>query len=117
MDNSAVFYIERKKAGESKIYPGEKRRAIYYEGAENPLIYKRTYQEEFFCNFDYSWFPFDTQKCYITFKTFNTMFESVNLIPKKVNYTGQKSLMVFSVVDYQFENVEEETDIVTLHIK
>ena len=95
-----MFYIERKKAGESKIYPGEKRRAIYYEGAENPLIYKRTYQEEFFCNFDYSWFPFDTQKCFISLKTFNSMYQSVNLIPKQVNYTGDKSLMVFNVVDF-----------------
>ena len=117
VDNSAVFYIERRKPGESRIYLGEKRRAIYFEGKENPLIYKRTYQEEFFCNFDYSWFPFDTQKCYITFKTFNSMERFVNIIPKKVIYSGQKSLMVFNVVDYYFDAVEDESDLVTLNIE
>ena len=112
-----MIYIEKTKKGESIIYPEEKRRAMYYSGAENPLVYSRIYQEEFFCNFDYSWFPFDTQHCYISFNTFNSMYGSVNLIPQGVNYTGDKDLMVFSLRDYFFENNNTATDNVVLQIK
>ena len=117
IDNSAVIYVEKTNAGKSKIYPAEKRRAMYYDGSENPLVYSRIYQEEFFCNFEYSWFPFDTQNCYLSLTTFNSMQESVNLIPQEVNYTGDKDLMVFSVLDYYFENNNTATDRVILRIK
>ena len=116
IDNSAVIYIEKAKTGESRIYPEEKRRAIYYDGADNPLVYNRIYQEEFFCNYEYSWFPFDTQNCYISITTFNSVQEFVNLIPQEVNYTGDRNLMVFDVVDYYFEKNNTATDKVILRI-
>ena len=53
IDNSEVIYIEKAKTGESHIFPEEKRRVMYYDGANNPLVYNRIYQEEFFCNFEY----------------------------------------------------------------
>ena len=116
IDNSATIYVEKNKPGKSRILPSEKHRALYYEGAENPLVYSRVYQEKFFCNFDYRWFPFDTQICDINFTTFNSMHDSVNLIPQTVNYTGEKTLMIFTVVDYLFAN-NTATDNVIMRIQ
>ena len=116
-DKSAVIYVKKRTNGTSRLYPGEIKRAMYYEGDENPLTYQRSFQEAFFCNYDYRWFPFDTQHCQFIFETFNSLVHSVNLVPNYANYTGQKSLLVFNVESVSFENISQETDVVILNIK
>ena len=44
------------------------------------------------------------------------MHDSVNLIPQTVNYTGEKTLMIFTVVDYLFAN-NTATDNVIMRIQ
>ena len=116
-DKSAVVYVKRISNGSSSIYTGEKKRAFYYDGKDNPLTYKRSFQNSFFCDFNYKWFPFDTQHCYISFETFNSLVHSVNLVPKAANYTGNPSLLVFNVEDVAFENIGQPSDIIKLNIK
>jgi hypothetical protein len=36
-----------------------------FQGNENPLIYKRTFELDLHCSFDLHWYPFDTQTCLI----------------------------------------------------
>lgn len=116
-DISTVIYVKREGNGTSRLYPGEYRRATYYEGGENPLTLVRTDQLAFFCNFDYHWFPFDTQTCDMRFKTFDSMQESVNIVPVSVTYQGQKELMVFNVIKYAFVNISQQTDEAIVQIR
>jgi hypothetical protein len=37
-----------------------------FEGTENPLLYARSYDLEFNCEFELLHYPFDRQTCYIT---------------------------------------------------
>ena len=116
-DKSAVVYVKRISKGSNSIYHGEKERAIYYNGKDNPLIYKRSFQDSFFCNFNYKWFPFDTQHCHISFETFNSLVHSVNLVPIAANYTGKTSLLVFNVENVGFENIGKASDDIKLKIE
>ena len=117
VDESAAVYVQKKTKGESRLYPNEVRRALYHNGSENPLTYQRSFQEVFFCKFDYIWFPFDTQHCRITFKPFNSFVPLVNFVPIKASYTGEKSLLVFSVEEVLFENIGQPSDEIILKIK
>ena len=64
VDESATVYVEKASEGQSQIYPTNIDRSIYYSGVSNPLNYERDYQEQFFCSFDYHWYPFDVQVSY-----------------------------------------------------
>ena len=66
VDKSATVYVKRESEGSSRIYPTNVDRSLYYEGADNPLHYERDYQEQFFCSFDYIWYPFEVQVRHIT---------------------------------------------------
>ena len=109
-DISTVIYVEKRTEGVSQIYAGQYRRALYYNGAENPLTLSRTDQEGFFCSFDYHWFPFDTQECQMKFKTFDSMKEFVNIVPENITYSGDKELLIFDVISCTFLNISQETD-------
>ena len=109
-DVSTVIYVEKRMEGESRIYAGQYRRALYYEGSANPLTLSKIDQTGFFCSFDYHWFPFDTQECEMKFKTFDSMKEFVNIVPENVSYSGDKELLIFDVISCTFRNISQETD-------
>ena len=61
VDESAMVYVEKVSEGSSAIYPTNIDQSLYYSGVSNPLNYERDYQEQFFCPFDYHWYPFEVQ--------------------------------------------------------
>ena len=38
-----------------------------FEGIDNPLDMNRVYETEWICDYEMNWYPFDTQKCRMTF--------------------------------------------------
>ena len=64
VDESATVYVERLSQGISFIYPTNIDRSLYYSGDSNPLNYERDYQEQFFCSYEYYWYPFEVQVSY-----------------------------------------------------
>ena len=43
----------------------EAKNSVLYEGKENQLKLSRGYASTWFCNFDMTYYPFDTQVCFM----------------------------------------------------
>jgi hypothetical protein len=66
-DGSSVVSVRKEGPGVSL------QGALYYNASENPLVYQRKYQQRFYCNFDFHWYPFDTQECGIELVNFDAL--------------------------------------------
>ncbi|TRY72284.1 hypothetical protein TCAL_08599 [Tigriopus californicus] len=70
-----------------------------FAGSKNPIILKREFYQDFKCDFDLSWYPFDRQKCFMNFTvqgatTRNLILRADN---KNVNYLGLEYLVEYQV--------------------
>ena len=60
-----------------------------FEGSNNALQYDRERTVEWLCHFHMEWYPFDTQSCTMQFRN---SYDSIDLVPSKVTYSGPKEL-------------------------
>ena len=100
IDESAIISIIRKSSGEVLTYPEDINEEMYFNSSENPLEYQREYQQKFYCDFNFFWYPFDTQECRMKFKIFNSMSDSVLLQPGSTNFSGEANLLQFTVIKW-----------------
>ena len=70
-----------------------------YKGSENRLSISRIYDVNFLCEYDFSWYPFDKQHCYIniTFPEYEDSFVQ-QLKIKQLSYTGPLHFQSFNLV-------------------
>ena len=57
-----------------------------FKGEENLLNFESVWTCEFVCQFDYKWYPFDTQNCQIQL---NVSELEIELLSDTIEYTGQ----------------------------
>ena len=68
-----------------------------YKGKENPISLSRFYSTEFFCKFDMSWYPFDTQRCSIDLVLDEKFKNFLEFEMESLNFLGQKDLTLYFV--------------------
>ena len=66
-------------------------------GSENPLVMSRIYQTEWICDYEMNWFPFDTQKCQMTFAATKDMNPFIQIIGNGHNYRGPVELTQYFI--------------------
>ena len=64
VDGKSLFSVERNGTG-TKADSTFTEAKLVFKGMENPIHYKRLYNEHFTCDYQMSWYPFDIQKCQI----------------------------------------------------
>ena len=60
-----------------------------YKGDENDIVLSAYHDDFFYCLFDLSEFPFDSQKCDITIKIPKEIKDYITLQPNNLTYTGK----------------------------
>jgi len=91
------------KLGSSKISPYTSLENMqHFEGSENKLTQTRTYNVNFICIYDLTWYPLDSQVCYMNISLLRQedQFTLKLLKPELVNYTGPKDLL-----EYGFKSI------------
>ena len=68
-----------------------------YEGMENQLLMSRVYNKRFICEYDMSWYPFDTQTCHMDFKLEENMNNFLQLVTGSQKYLGPRELTQYFV--------------------
>ena len=89
-----------------------------YSGAENSLVLFGQYQHYFYCPFDLTNFPFDTQRCSIDIQVPLDLRQYINLVPWNLSFSGLKKLHQFELTDPFFEISDNGTmmkAVFTLH--
>ena len=101
------------------------------EGADNPITLQRTYKGklwgafitlqilvifsvDFICIFELSWYPFDTQNCFMNLTLDSSIF--VMLSPKEVTYQGAVDLAQYYVKNTTM-SAEEELVVVKVTLR
>ena len=105
-DESAIVSVHRKTNGKVLLYPEETNEEMYFNSSENPLQYQREYQQKFYCDFNFRWYPFDTQECGVKLKIFDSMSDTVELKPWSVDYSGVPELLQFVVIGWDIHKNE-----------
>ena len=67
-----------------------------YSGYENSLVLFGQYQNYFFCAFELTYFPFDTQHCSIEIRVPLNMRKYIRLEPMNLTFTGKYKVMVYN---------------------
>ena len=67
IDSKATLKILKKTNGSLRSNIDLENKYVY-SGDANPLVYERFYYNEFECQFDLQWHPFDSQTCYLDIK-------------------------------------------------
>ena len=70
-----------------------------FTGTKNPILVHREFYQEFKCDFDLSWYPFDRQLCFMNFTVQGHTKKAIVLKAedKEVKYLGQKFLVEYTV--------------------
>ena len=70
-----------------------------FEGENNPLYMSRVYQTEWICDYEMNWYPFDTQKCRMTFAVTLDMNNFITLVGNGHTYQGPVELTQYFIRD------------------
>ena len=107
IDESALISVLRMSNGEILLYANEINAEMYFNSSKNPVEYQRKYQQKFYCDFDFVWYPFDTQECGIKLKLFDSLSSNVELQAGSVKFTGEQNLLQFKVIGW---NIAKSAD-------
>ena len=83
----------------------------YFTGSENPIFYSRELSVKLKCDFDLSYFPFDTQTCFIALTAGSKVRNFIELVGESVAFRGPRSLATFKVVNWNLETEMINPDI------
>ena len=101
IDESALINVYRISKGKVIGYPNEVNDQMYFNSSKNPLQYERKYQQKLYCDFDFFWYPFDTQVCGIKLQLFDSLSNDVLLQAGAINFTGEQNLLQFKVIGWE----------------
>ena len=107
IDETAFISVSKRSNGEVHHYPDEINEDMYFNSSQNPLQYHRKYQQKFYCDFQFLWFPFDTQECGIRLKLFDSITDSTLLQAGSIKFTGEQNLLQFKVISW---NITKSND-------
>ena len=96
VDTKAHISVERRGVGVASDKSLIENKLLF-EGAENPMIYDRVYSEQFDCDYQLSWYPFDRQHCTIVIRPTDDLMDYVDIAPAVLRYAGPSDLREFLV--------------------
>ena len=67
------------------------------------ITFKLILSFRFYCTFDFTWYPFDTQKCGIRLVKFDAFKDMLNLHGTNVTFSGNTELLQFQVTEWKIE--------------
>ena len=70
-----------------------------FRGEDNPLDMSRVYETEWICDYQMNWYPFDTQKCRMTFAVPKDLNNFIKILVNGHNYLGPVELTQYFVRD------------------
>ena len=87
-----------------------------FEGLYNPLDMNRVYQTEWICDYEMNWYPFDTQKCRMTFAVTKDLNNFIRIVGNGHTYRGPVELTQYFVRDTEMfsEWLEDEQQAIVL---
>ena len=77
---------------------------LSFKGSKNFISQNWTWTSDYICNFEYEWFPFDTQSCHIFVKILGN---NIMIRPMKIVYTGGSDLGRYHFRHMQFRQVDK----------
>ena len=102
--------VQALREGNATIKPDEAlNEGERYSGAENSLVLFGQYQHHFYCPFDLTEFPFDSQHCSIDIRVPLDLRQYINLLPWNLSFSGLKKLHQFHVTDPIFDISDNAT--------
>ena len=68
-----------------------------FKGSENPFVMSRVYDVNWICEYDMSWYPFDTQTCYMKLQPDGNSGEFIDLVDDGLEYLGPRDLTQYFI--------------------
>ena len=96
VDAKSVISVERNGTGKLTDFTFSENKEIF-TGAENPLHYERLDNIKLNCFYHLSWYPFDTQQCYILIGQPKILNNYVEHMIGQFSYTGPQDLTQYFV--------------------
>lgn len=99
VDSKAEMFVNRSQNDPKVSKYSDLNNALIYEGDLNPLVYTRTFSEQFECNFNLLYYPFDIQHCHMNLSVPLSVSDQVQLVASGMTYLGPRVLHQFEVVN------------------
>ena len=78
---------------------------LFFQGSKNYLSQNWSWTTDYICNFEYKWYPFDTQSCHIHQKILGN---NIMLRPVKIVYTGSSDIGKYYFREMHYCQVDRE---------
>ena len=78
---------------------------FFFQGSKNYLSQNWSWTTDYICNFEYKWYPFDTQSCHIHQKILGN---NIKLRPVKIVYTGSSDIGKYYFREMHYCQVDRE---------
>ena len=78
---------------------------LFFQGSKNYLSQNWSWTTDYICNFEYKWYPFDTQSCHIHQKILGN---NIRLRPVKIVYTGSSDIGKYYFREMHYCQVDRE---------
>ena len=88
----------------------------YFEGSENQILMIRFYNQKFICNYMMGWYPFDVQRCQMTFSMKKAFAPFTNMQVDKIFYEGEKFMTKYEVKNISMK-IEEIDNIQVVQVE
>ena len=95
--DESTSLVARKEGNGTYNGPRSLEAAEVYSGAENPLVYERSYSLDLECDFDLHHYPFDSQECFIELGVPFALRNKVGVKAGQINFTQKVDLSQFKV--------------------
>ena len=96
IDAKSIISVERNGTGTLADFTSTENKKLF-KGNENPLHYKRIDNIKLNCFYQLSWYPFDTQNCFILIGQPEILHGYVEHVPGKFLYVGPEDLTQYFV--------------------
>ena len=78
---------------------------FFLQGSKNYLSQNWSWTTDYICNFEYKWYPFDTQSCHIHQKILGN---NIKLRPVNIVYTGSSDIGKYYFREMHYCQVDRE---------
>ena len=78
---------------------------LFFQGSKNYLSQNWSWTTDYICNFEYKWYPFDTQSCHIHQKILGN---NIKLRPVNIVYTGSSDIGKYYFREMHYCQVDRE---------
>ena len=104
IDRKSLITVERNGTGTSADSTFTENKLLY-KGNENPIHYERLDNVKFNCYYQLSWYPFDTQNCYIVMGQTEILSNYVEQTPGSFSYQGPEDLTQYFVKRTEMQRI------------